>query len=298
MRRIWVIILIMLFFSGSPSRALSAAVPLEQYEKSVFSQNGEDGVLEKIFEIIKPTSRYAVEFGAADGVGGSNIRNLIVNYGWSALMIEGDKKLAEKCRQNYTDNPRVRSIQAWVYPGNIEVLFEENGVPSDLDLLSIDIDTNDYYVWKVIHDFHPKVVIIEYNASYPPPLKRVIEYNPLNAWDGTDYFGASIQSLYDLGKKKGYELIYVEKNGINLFFVEKKYYDLFGLTDNSPARMYRPPQYGLESGGRAPNGRGNPPFETYRPKNILRRLFYNKDFSWNNNFFWECLKVPKKVVER
>lgn len=294
MKRIWIFFLITLFFSVNPPRAFSDDVSLEQYEKSVFSQNGEDGVIEKIFEIIKPTSRYAVEFGASDGVLGSNTRNLIVNHGWSALMIEGDEKLAEKMRQNYADNPRVRCIQAWVYPGNIEILFEENGVPSDLDLLSIDIDSNDYYVWKVIHNFHPKVVLIEYNASYPPPLKRVIEFHPMNFSDYSDYFGASIQSLYELGKKKGYELIYVEKEGVNLFFVDKKYYDLFGLTDNSPAKMYRPPQYGLKSGGRAPNGRGHPPFETYKPKGIFGHIFHKYDTElvlWN-------VRIQKKVVER
>ena len=294
MKRIWIIFLITLSFSVNSSHAFSAAVSLKQYEKSVFSQNGEDGVLEKIFGIIKPTSRYAVEFGAADGVSGSNTRNLIVNHGWSAFLIEGNEKLAEKMRQNYANNPGVRCIQAWVYPGNGEILFEENRVPSDLDLLSIDIDSNDYYVWKVIHNFHPKVVLIEYNASYPPPLKRVIEFHPMNFWDGSDYYGASIQSLYELGKKKGYELIYVEKNGVNLFFVDKKYYGLFGLTDNSPARMYRPPQYGLKSGGRAPNGRGWPPFETYKPKDIFGRIFQKYD----NDLVWKNVRIRKKVVER
>ena len=90
--------------------------------------------------------------------------------------------------------------------GNIEILFEEAGVPKDLDLLvsDSDIDSNDYYVWRAIHDFRPKVVM---NAFFPPPQLMVIDYHPMNYWDGTYYIGASIQSLYELGKKKGYELI-------------------------------------------------------------------------------------------
>jgi len=266
----------------------------DQYEKSVYSQHGEDGVIERIFEIIKPTDRHAVEFGASDGSYCSNTRNLIENQGWNALLIEGDKTLAERCKLKYENNPRVRCINAWVYPGNVEVLFEENGVPNDFDFLSIDLDGNDYYVWKVIHHFHPKVLLMEYNASYPPPLKRVIEYHPMNYWDGSDYFGASIQSLYDLGKEKGYELIYVEKNGVNLFFVDRKYYNLFGLTDNSPATLYRLPLYGLTSGGRAPNGRGHPPFETYRPKtrNIFKRFFPRRYLPVKN------IRIEKKIVER
>src|SRR6185503_9685253 len=91
----------------------------------------------------------------------------------------------------------------------------------------------------------------------------VIDFHPLNYWDGSDYYGASLQSLYELGKRKGYELIYCERNGATAFFVDGKYYRRFGLADNSPAHLYRPPQFGLTSGGRAPNGRGHPPWESH-----------------------------------
>jgi hypothetical protein len=105
----------------------------------------------------------------------------------------------------------------------------------------------------------------------------------MNSWDEkTDYFGASIQSLYELGKKKGYELIYVEKEGLNLFFVDKKYYGLFGITDNSPTKMYKPPSHGLDFGGRAPNGRGRIPFETYGDAEQVVETF----------------RIKKKMVER
>jgi hypothetical protein len=267
-------------------------VDLAEYERSVFSQGGEDGVLEKIFELIPPTSRFAVEFGSGDGVTLSNVRNLVLEKGWGALFIEGDPNLAQQAADTYRESPRVSAIQAWVFPGNIEILFEENGVPQDLDLVSIDIDSNDYYVWRALHWYRPKVVLIEFNASFPPPQKVVVDFHPLNYWDGSDYYGASIQSLYELGQRKGYELVHCNTYGANLFFVDRRYYRRFGIVDNSPARMYRVPQYGHH--GRAPNGRGHPAWDLYTiqtPDGATRRPF-------DNDLTWEDVTIPKVFVSR
>ena len=134
----------------------AAAVDLEQHERSVFSQGGEDGVIEKIFEVIEPTHKYAIEFGAGDGILGSNMRNLVVNRGWRSLQIEGDEVSSKSLIENYSDYPQVKALQAWVWPGNVEILFEEAGVPRDFDLLVIDIDSNDYYVWRASRAFDPR----------------------------------------------------------------------------------------------------------------------------------------------
>jgi hypothetical protein len=104
----------------------------------------------------------------------------------------------------------------------------------------IDIDSNDYYVWRAIHDYRPKVVMIEANFFFPPPQLMVIDYHPMNYWDGSQYLGASPQSLYNLAKKKGYELVHHMSWGPNLFFVDAKYFDRFGIEDNSPAKMISP----------------------------------------------------------
>ena len=212
---------------------------MEQHERTVFSQHGEDGVIERIFELIPPTTTYAVEFGGGDGVTLSNVRNLIVNQGWSALMIDGDPGLVERCAEIYADVPAAKCRYAWVYPGNVELLFEEQGVPKDLDLLVIDIDSNDWYVWRAIHDFRPKVVQVEYNGLVAPPQRMVVDFHPMNYLDGP-YFGASIQSFYELGKKKGYELVYANRFGVNLWFVQEEYFARFQIADNSPAALYRP----------------------------------------------------------
>jgi hypothetical protein len=220
---------------GKPSEP----VDLESEERSVFSQFGEDGVIEKIFEVIEPGPKFAVEFGAHDGVNNSNMRNLVLNHGWDSFQIEGNPNRARELEENYEDYPGTKTLEAWVWPGNIEILFEENGVPKDLDLLVIDIDSNDYYVWRAIHDFRPKVVMIEGNYFFPPPERVVIDYHPMNYWDGTYYVGASLQSLTDLANKKGYELLYQMSEGPNVFFVDKQYFDRFGIEDNSTEAIYR-----------------------------------------------------------
>ncbi len=250
--------------------AALAAVPvdLRSHERQVFSQFGEDGVLERIFEIIRPTSKYAVEFGAIDGIKNCNARNLIVNHGWGGLLIEGDPKRIGSLAQNYRDYKRVTTLLAWVYPGNVEVLFEDANVPRDLDLLVIDIDSNDYYVWKVIHNFRPKVVMIEANPEYPPPQRMVIAFDPNNYWDGSHYYGASAQSLYALAKSKGYELVYHVSGGNNLLFVDAPYYDRFGITDNAPSKIYTPVR--IEQ-------LGNPrPFLLVPARRIPKRILTNR----------------------
>ena len=258
----------------------TAPVRLERYERKVFSQFGEDGVIGKIFEIIEPTNKFCVEFGAWDGVTGSNMRNLVVNHGWSSFQIEGDPGRAKLLAENHAQYPQVKTLHAWVWPGNIEILFEENGVPEDLDLLVIDIDSNDYYVWRAIQGFRPKVVMIEMNGSFPPPQLMVIDYHPMNYWDGTDYMGASLQSLYNLAKKKGYELIYQMSEGPNVFFVDEKYFARFGIEDNSPAKLFKPaPDEVLERWKAKAQGRDGVPFSAE-----------------NRYLIWKKLKIEKKFI--
>lgn len=215
-------------------------VDFKQAEASVFSQSGEDGVLQKIFELIEPSNKYAVEFGGGDGVKNSNVRNLIINKGWSCLLIEGDEELSAQSARNYAGYPKATSLHKWVYPGNLETIFEDHQLPRDLDLLVIDIDSNDYWCWKAMHRFRPKVVMIECNGIWAPPVRFVVDYSPFNYWDYSNFYGASLQSLYELGKEKGYELLYMNQYGINAFFVDKKYFARFGIRENRPCVLYRP----------------------------------------------------------
>jgi hypothetical protein len=266
----WLVLALFLLggaFVFSPRVREEEILPAD-FERNVYSQGGEDGILEKIFEVIAPTEHYAVEFGAGEGVEFSNVRKLIVHEGWRGLLIEGDSERAALLARNYRGYSGVRTVEAWVYPGNVELLFEENVVPKDLDLLVIDIDSNDYYVWRAIREYRPKVVLIEYNGVFVPPQKVVVAFHPLLYWDGQSaHFGASIQSLCDLGRRKGYELVAVSDPGINLFFVDARYYDRFGIKDNSPERFYRPYGFVAALGPEdlsqvmSPDGQALPPAE-------------------------------------
>ncbi|MDD5041831.1 MAG: hypothetical protein PHX87_00550 [Candidatus Peribacteraceae bacterium] len=109
--------------------------------------------------------------------------------------------------------------QEFITAENIEPLFRKYGVPEAFDLLSIDIDGNDYWVWKAITHFHPRAVIMEYNANKGPDASVTIPYDPAFRWDGTDYQGASLRALEHLGREKGYTLVATDRCGVNAFFV-------------------------------------------------------------------------------
>jgi hypothetical protein len=258
----------------------SLEIDFSKHERHVFSQNGEDGVIETIFEVIQPTSKFCIEFGGGDGVSLSNARNLILSHGWRALLIEGDPNLSQRCQQAYQQTTGIECLHHWVYPGNVETLFERHGVPADVDFLVIDIDSFDYYVWKVMHLFRPKVVMIEINGLFAPPIRAVVEYSPFLYWDKTFYYGASLQSMYELGRKKGYELIYVESQGMNAFFVDAKYFGRFGIRDNSPRRLYRPHKHTFSiTESDLPNYVDE---KGYIRSNISEKYFSNAPIKWDS----------------
>ncbi|HEY2810262.1 MAG TPA: hypothetical protein VGJ00_02585 [Rhabdochlamydiaceae bacterium] len=183
-------------------------IDLTLYEKSLYSQNGEDGVLAKIFQLITPNSKFCVEFGAYDGVTGSNTF-LLRLQNWNALLLDRTFEISH-----------FNLYKEFITASNINALFKKYQVPCNFDLLSIDIDFNDFYIWQAIdEEYKPAVVVIEYNATHLPHEDKIVKYQPIFCGDGTKYYGASILSLYRLGRSKGYSLVYAEKNAVNLFFV-------------------------------------------------------------------------------
>ena len=202
---------------------------LNHYANNKFSQNGEDGIIEKIFNILPKQAEYwCVEFGAWDGKHLSNTYELIANNNWKGILIEGNPKKFPSLIRNYKNNKNAILINKLVSFEGINTLdniFKETNIPMDFDLLSIDIDGNDYHVWKSLKNYHPKVVIIEFNPSIPSDIEFIQEKNfAVN-------HGNSLLSLKKLGKIKGYELISTTVcNGI---FVRKEFFDLFEISDNS-----------------------------------------------------------------
>ncbi len=200
------------------------------FERKVFSQNGEDGIIEEIFDRIGTGPKFAVEFGVEDG-SECNTRYLKEVKGWDVLQMDG----------NDNNPPSIK--QEFITAENINDLFAKYKVPKDLDLLSIDIDSNDFWVWKAIDtSYKPRVIIMEYNAHFAPSASRTVAYDPTLTWDGTNYFGASLLALYRLAKHRGYDLVYCNQNGVNAFFVRA---DLMGsFAPKTPVDVYRGPGFG------------------------------------------------------
>lgn len=146
------------------------------------------------------------------------------------------------------ENQEIGLHKEFITAENINHIFEKYNVPKKFDLLSIDIDFNDFYIWKSLDEvYQPRVVIIEHNASHSPTEDKVVKYNPNATWDGTNYCGASIRALYNLGKVKGYSLIYAESRGVNLFFVKDSILSEIEQTFknvNNLLLIYQSPKYG------------------------------------------------------
>lgn len=213
-------------------------------EFKIYSQNGEDGILLYLFSKIGSRDGRFIEFGAGGKT--SNTENLIRNFGWNGLLIDCDKTEIVRLQRYYDSLPmvgvgRVKTIHAWLTVENINQLLLANGMKGEIDLLSIDIDGNDFWIWKAVEVVQPRVVVIEYNASLGPHKSLTIKYNPTHSkldfhplgW----YHGASLTALTKLAKVKGYILVACESSGVNAFFVRE---DLARgvFSEQSPSQAY------------------------------------------------------------
>lgn len=205
---------------------------LTQHEYRVFSQSGEDGIIAEIFNRIGTTNQYFVEFGVEDGLE-CNSTTLLYKQ-WKGLWIEGSSRFCADINRRFKDmidSGQLIIKNKFINAENIESIFESANVPAEIDLLSIDIDYNDYYVWKAITNYNPRVVIVEYNPLHRPDTAFVVPYNATRTWDRTSYFGASLLALQQLADEKGYCLVGCCFMGNNAFFVRK---DLVGDAFEAP----------------------------------------------------------------
>lgn len=165
-----------------------------------WSQHGESTILFDLFDrLIEPRSKVAVEFGAGDGYRFSNIR-MLMEDGWTGIQWDTEE---------------------WVTAENVNDLFARDGVPDDVDLVSIDVDGNDYWIWKALR-WEPSVVIIEYNSGWPHGEAVTIPYDPDHQWNRDAYHGASFDAMVKLGAEKGYHLA-AEVAYANLIFLHRRH---------------------------------------------------------------------------
>ncbi len=203
---------------------------LQAAERQVSSQNGEDGVLDLLFGALGTTNKFFVEFGCGNGAECNGA--YLIQQGWTGLQMDGEYASV---------NPRAVVHKEFITAENVNDIFRKHGVPDAFDLLSIDIDGNDFWVWRAIAS-RPRVVLIEYNASVHPMERLTVPYDPALAWAGTDFFGASLRALKELGEQKGYVLVYCDRCGVNAFFVAR---DLlpYGFEPLSIEEIYKLPNY-------------------------------------------------------
>jgi len=218
----------------------------------VYSQHDEDGIIEEIFNRIGVTDRFFVEFGVGDGT--ENCTTYCLLKGWNGVWIDGSAVCVEhivKSLDFLISSRRLRARYSFITSENIETLFKELEVPAEFDFLSIDIDRNDYWVWRAIENYRPRVVAIEYNASFRATVACTVPYDPNAIWDSySNYFGSSLKALELLGAEKGYYLVGCNYTGVTSFFVRADCVGDHFLQPYNSENHYERPRYFT----RMPNG--------------------------------------------
>lgn len=206
------------------SFAAGTVFPLTEVGFRVYSQFEEDGILLYILTLIGSENRIFVDLGSADGIN-SNCANLAVNHGWTGLFIDGELAKVERGRRYYSTHPNT-----WAHPPkfvcsticreNVNELIRDAGFDGHVDLLSIDIDGNDYWVWDAIECLTPRVVIIETHVEFGMD-SIVVPYDKDYVYPGRHphYHGASPVAMAKLARAKGFRLIGANNYGFNTIYL-------------------------------------------------------------------------------
>lgn len=193
---------------------------LTRHGYKVYSQNDEDGFIREIFERIGLTNKVFVEFGVGNGLENNTLTLLF--EGWRGLWIDGSDRFVSMMRENFTktlSSGRLKLVHSFITRDNINQLIAANIDEKEIDLLSIDLDGNDLHIFKSINCINPRVVVIEYNAKFHPPMLYCMAYDASHGWQQNDCFGASLKSMELLFRDRGYALVGCNLLGNNAFFV-------------------------------------------------------------------------------
>jgi hypothetical protein len=213
----------------------------------VYSQSDEDGILHEIFQRIGEGSRTFCEIGTGDGLENNTLFLLV--QGWRGVWLEASAQKvasAKKKLESLIADGHLRIEQGFVSAGSVDATVRQLALRPEIDLLSLDIDGNDYYILQAITSASPRVVVVEYNAKFPPEVPWVMEYNEAHQWDSTDYFGASLGALEKLLSRKGYSLVGCNLLGCNAFFVRNDLVsDQLFCHPFTAQNHYEPPRYFL-----------------------------------------------------
>jgi|688.fasta_scaffold179653_2 hypothetical protein len=202
---------------------------LNEVEFRAFSQNGEDGILLYIFSLLGEGNSTCVEICAGDGIQ-CNSANLILNHRWTGLLIDGQEWHVNKGKQFYASHPDTFSfppkfVHAWVDREGINQIIQKEGFQGSVDLLSLDLDGVDYWIWDAIEVIQPRVVVAEIQCIWGADRSVTVPYrqdfsSPLINGFGV-YSGASLSAFVKLAKRKGYRLVGTQQLGFNAFFIKE-----------------------------------------------------------------------------
>jgi len=198
---------------------------LRDYEFKVFSQWGDDGLIQKLIDTIEIENKTFIEFGVQDFYE-SNCRFLMTKDNWAGFVIDGSASNIRRLKaSHFYWRHALEAIAAFLSRANINEILARSKFDHDLGLLSIDIDGVDYFVLEAIDYYKPRILIVEFNAIFGPERKITVPYD--ERFCRTDkhhsnlYFGASLSALTHLANKKGYELVGINSACVNAFFVRK-----------------------------------------------------------------------------
>ena len=196
-----------------------------------FSQTDEDGILLYIFSIIGATSKKAVEMCAGDGIE-CNAANLIIHHGWHGLLVDGNESGIKRGLEFYQKNPHTyvyppTFVPAWITRDNVNDIITTHGFAGEIDLLSIDMDGVDYWIWEAIDSISPRVVVVEYQDILGPDRALTVPYS--DSFNAREYpmtlgmpnfCGASLPAFVKLARSRGYRLVGCNRYGYNAFFIK------------------------------------------------------------------------------
>jgi len=196
---------------------------IQDYEFKIFSQWGEDGIIQKLVSCIEIKNKTFIEFGVQDFTE-SNCRYLMMNDNWSGFVIDGATENIERLKSSYYYHQyQIDSLAAFITRENINELLRQSRFERDLGILCIDLDGVDYYIYEAIEEFYPRILILEYNAVFGKNRKIAVPYDAAffrttNHFPNL-YYGASLAAMEYLAAKKGYTLVGTTSSGGNAFFV-------------------------------------------------------------------------------
>ena len=205
---------------------------INQYEYKLTSQNNEDGIIEHIFSKI-PNNKFFIELGF--DFYEFNSLNLIKN-GWNGLLIEGNDDeclIMDSCIKHYFPKSNVKVLNERIYKDNLNKIILENTNYQEIDFFSLDLDGNDYWIFKNLNTDKIKVICCEYNNYLGNNVKKTIPYNPDHVFTQNGCFGASLGAFTELFNSKGFDLIAIDSSGVNAFFVRKEFSNHFEILSTS-----------------------------------------------------------------